>query len=166
MNLSAISTGHGWSVLNKGKATTLTGSQFSDTLTGGAGNDVLVGGAGDDLLIGNKFADTMTGGTGADQFRLNGSKGAATAHHITDFVSGQDRIELDSSVFKILEKGQLAANQLGQGSAAQTADQHLVYNSSNGELLYDADGSGRKAAVLIGVLDNYAALLNIDLWVV
>lgn len=167
VDLSAITSGNGWNVVNKGRATTLTGSQFDDTLTGGAGNDLLAGGAGDDVLIGGRLADTLTGGAGADHFRLNGIRGATTAHHITDFVGGQDRIELNSAVFKALtSQGQLAASEFVQGSAATTAAQHLIYNGSNGQLLYDPDGSGWKVAVLIGVLDDHAALLHTDLWLV
>jgi Ca2+-binding RTX toxin-like protein len=167
VDLSSITSGHGWSVVNKGWTTTLTGSMFGDTLTGGQGHDALLGGAGDDVLIGGKLADFMTGGAGADTFRLNGLKGLTTAHHLTDFASGQDRIALDNAVFKaLLAEGQLAASQFVLGAAATTADQRLIYNDTNGQLLYDADGSGKKAAVLIGVLDNHAALHASDLWVV
>jgi uncharacterized delta-60 repeat protein len=167
VDLSRITTGTGWNVLNKGKTTTLTGSMFSDTLTGGTGHDTLLGGAGDDTLIGGKLADFMTGGAGADTFRLNGLKGITTAHHLTDFVSSQDRIVLDNAVFKaVLAEGQVAASQFVFGAAATTADQRLIYNDTNGQLMYDADGLGKKAAVLIGVLDNHAALHAADLWVV
>jgi Ca2+-binding RTX toxin-like protein len=166
VDLSGITQGHGWSVTNKGRATTLTGSQFNDTLTGGIGNDTLIGGDGADTLIGGKLADILTGGLGADSFRLNGLKGATTAHHITDFVSGQDRIELNGAVFKALGLGQLSADQFIQSTAAQTASQHLIYDINNSQLFYDVDGSGKKAAVLIGVMEGHPALLAQDLWVV
>jgi uncharacterized delta-60 repeat protein len=167
VDLSGITTGTGWNVVNRGKAATLTGSMFADKLTGGSGHDTLLGGAGDDTLIGGKLADFMTGGAGADTFRLNGLKGLTTAHHLTDFASGQDRIVLDNAVFKaLLAEGQLAASQFVLGAAATTADQRLIYNDTNGQLLYDADGSGKKAAVLIGVLHNHAAMHAADLWVI
>jgi uncharacterized delta-60 repeat protein len=173
VNLSGITSGQGWDVVNKGKTTTLTGSMFGDTLTGGSGSDTLVGGAGNDKLIGSKLAGILTGGLGADTFQLGGTKGATTAHRITDFVSGEDRIALDNAVFKalrveggVLTEGQLAANQFVQGTAATTADQRLIYNSANGQLLYDADGSGKKAAVLVGMLDNLVPLVSTDLSVV
>jgi Ca2+-binding RTX toxin-like protein len=166
VDLSGVTSGAGWDVLNKGKATTLTGSMFDDTLTAGAGNDVLMGGGGDDTLIGTKLADTMTGGTGSDIFQLNGLKGIATAHHITDFVSGQDHIQLDSKIFKALGLGALVDSAWVDGTTATNSNQHIIYNSSNGELFYDVDGSGKKAAVLIGVVDNHAALTHGDFLVV
>ena len=50
IDLSGISSGQGWEVVNTGKATTLTGSQFDDQLSGASGNDTLLGGGGADLL--------------------------------------------------------------------------------------------------------------------
>jgi Ca2+-binding RTX toxin-like protein len=166
VDLSGVTSGLGWDVLNKGKATTLTGSMFDDTLTAGSGNDVLQGGAGNDTLIGGKLADTLTGGVGADIFQLNGLKGIATAHHITDFVSGLDHIQLDSKIFKALGIGALSDSAWVDGTTATNSNQHILYNSSNGELFYDVDGSGKKAAVLIGVVDNHAALTHGDFMVV
>jgi Ca2+-binding RTX toxin-like protein len=52
------------------------------------------------------------------------------------------------------------------GTTATNSNQHILYNSSNGELFYDVDGSGKKAAVLIGVVDNHAALTHGDFLVV
>jgi Ca2+-binding RTX toxin-like protein len=163
VDLSGVTSGAGWDVLNKGKAATLTGSQYDDVLTGGTGNDVLLGGAGNDVLAGGKGADTLTGGAGADTFRFGGD---TKADHITDFLSGTDRIELDHLLFKAFGTGQLAANQFGQGTAASTATQRLVYDQPTGNLWYDADGSGKVKAVLIGVLDNHAPVLPMDFWVI
>jgi Ca2+-binding RTX toxin-like protein len=166
VDLSGVTTGLGWDVLNKGKATTLTGSMFDDTLTAGSGNDVLQGGAGNDTLIGGKLADTMTGGTGSDIFQLNGLKGIATAHHITDFVSGEDQIQLDSKIFKALGIGALSDSAWVDGTTATNSNQHIFYNISNGELFYDVDVLDKKLAVLIGVIDNHAALGHSDFMVV
>lgn len=165
VDLSAITTGNGWSVTNKGKTAVLTGSRFDDTLVGGGGKDVLSGGDGDDLLVSGKGPTLMTGGQGADTFRLNGVKGLATAHHITDFVSGQDRIELDGKVFKGLPSGQLTASQFGQ-TFAGTAAASLAYDKTTGELRFDPDGIGRKGSVVVALLDNHASLLATDLWVI
>jgi Ca2+-binding RTX toxin-like protein len=143
VDLSGVTSGARWDVLNKGKATTMTGSMFDDTL-----------------------ADTLTGGTGSDIFQLNGLKGITTAHHITDFVSGQEHIQLDSKIFKALGIGALSDSAWVDGTTATNSNQHILYNSSNGELFYDVDGSGKKAAVLIGVVDNHAALTHGDFMVV
>ena len=51
--------------------------------------------------------------------------------------------------------------------AATNATQHFVYDNTNVNLWYDADGSGTKVkAVLLGVMDNNAALNASDVWVV
>lgn len=166
VDLSAVTLGHGWTVINTGSAATLVGSQFDDVLTAGAGNDTLDGGDGNDLLIGTKLADTLTGGAGADHFRLNGLKGISTAHVITDFASGEDRIELDVKAYRKLAAGDVPAAAFVLGTAALTKDQHLIYDQASGHLLYDADGAGKGAAVLIGVLTPDTALALADLFVV
>ena len=67
----------------------LIGSKFNDTLTGDSNANLITGGAG---------RDTMTGGGGADTFvftAITDSKVAAP-DLITDFTSGQDRIDLSA----------------------------------------------------------------------
>lgn len=164
VDLSGITDGQGWNVTNKGTATTIKGSRFNDVLIGGSGNDILIGGAGNDVLAGGKGFDILTGGTGADTFRLSGD---TKTDHITDFLSGTDRIELDNLVFKaLLTEGQLAANQFAQGTTATTATQRIVYDQPTGNLWYDVDGSGKKAAVLMAVLDNHVQIAHTDFWVI
>jgi Ca2+-binding RTX toxin-like protein len=58
---------------------------------GGTGADTLVGGPGGDILRGGPGNDVLTGGAGADTFVLRQGDGA---DHITDFVSGVDRLLL------------------------------------------------------------------------
>ena len=41
----------------------------------------------------------------------------------------------------------LAANQFVIGTAAQDANDRIIYNSNTGELFYDSDGTGGTAAV-------------------
>jgi Ca2+-binding RTX toxin-like protein len=69
----------------------LTGSINNDTLRGDAGANIIDGGAGDDLLDGRAGNDKLTGGSGADRFVFKAGYNADT---ITDFVSGEDRIDL------------------------------------------------------------------------
>jgi Ca2+-binding RTX toxin-like protein len=163
VDLSGITHGQGWNVTNAGAATTITGSLFNDVLTGGSGNDILLGGAGNDLLSGGKGSDILTGGTGADTFRLGGD---TKTDHITDFLSGTDRIELDHLLYKAMGTGQLAANQFAQGTVATTATQRIVYDNTLGTVWYDADGSGKGKAVLIAVLDNHVQITYTDFWVI
>ena len=69
----------------------LTGSNFNDKLTGNTGNNLLIGGAGQ---------DTLTGGAGNDVFDFNAiaetGLTSSTWDVITDFVRGQDKIDLST----------------------------------------------------------------------
>lgn len=71
----------------------LIGSSADDSLNGGDGNDILTGGDGDDILWGGFGNDTLTGGSGEDTFRF-AETGSTNADTITDFVVGQDTIDL------------------------------------------------------------------------
>jgi Ca2+-binding RTX toxin-like protein len=167
IDLSAIDQGSGWNLTNTGKSTTFKGSLFDDVLTGGAATDNLIGGAGNDVLNGGKGVDHLTGGTGADTFRFSGGTGASNADRITDFVSGVDKIQIDATLLKNETKGQLSDTKFTAAKAATNATQHFVYDNTNGNIWYDADGSGTKVkAVLLGVLDNNAALNANDVWIV
>ncbi len=76
---------------------TLNGGAGTDTLIGGDGKDVLIGGDGNDILIGGDDMDIMTGGAGADIFRFEVKGDSLTSSSrdvITDFVVGQDKIDL------------------------------------------------------------------------
>jgi Ca2+-binding RTX toxin-like protein len=167
IDLSAIDQGRGWNLTNTGKSTTFKGSLFDDVLTGSAATDNLIGGAGNDVLNGGKGVDNLTGGSGADTFRFSGGTGVSNADRITDFVSGVDKIQIDAILLKNETKGQLSAAAFTVGKTATNAAQHFLYDNTNGNLWYDADGSGTKVkAVLLGVLDNNAALNANDAWVV
>jgi subtilisin-like proprotein convertase family protein len=85
----------------------LEGRAGNDTLAGGSGDDLLLGGAGADRLHGAHGNDTLdggagpdwlSGGAGADVFRFAeaSDSGFTTRDTITDFVSGLDRIDLQS----------------------------------------------------------------------
>ncbi|MEQ1651635.1 MAG: M10 family metallopeptidase C-terminal domain-containing protein [Hyphomicrobium sp.] len=76
------------------------GLEGNDRLRGMAGNDRVDGGAGNDYLLGGQGADILIGGAGADRFDFDYSADsrltAATRDIITDFVRGQDKIDLSS----------------------------------------------------------------------
>lgn len=86
----------------------LNGGDDNDTLHGGYGEDELNGGDGNDVLIGYAGADTLTGGAGADTFKIHSpwdvlfNNGWNWSYNrdgerdtITDFVSGEDKIDLN-----------------------------------------------------------------------
>lgn len=74
----------------------LNGGNGGDVLDGGNGNDTLSGGNGPDILLGGRGDDRMTGGSGPDTFVFNPRNGNDV---ITDFTVGQDRIQIDKTVF-------------------------------------------------------------------
>lgn len=126
--------------------TTMTGSDGDDVLIGSAQNDTLSGGAGDDWLEGGAGQDNLTGGTGADRFVFRETPYNTNYDRIFGFVSGTDAIWLDEEVF-----------------ANAGAPGRITYDTANGNLYYDADGSGAGRAMLIGILHGAPALAASDI---
>ena len=97
-------SGHGGNdILDGGLGTdTLFGGAGDDTLRGGGAGDRLFGGAGADTLTGNAGADWLNGGAGDDVLTGDGGKDVfvfnrhAGTDWITDFVDGDDRIDLSA----------------------------------------------------------------------
>src|SRR5436190_2255534 len=121
----------------------LTGNEFGNELYGNEGANVLNGGAGGDYLVGYG---------GADAFAFTTALGGGNVDQIADFLSGTDTIQLDDAVFTGLTPGALNANAFVTGTAAQDADDRIVYDSATGALYFDADGNGAGAAVQFATL--------------
>lgn len=115
----------------------------NDTISGGKGNDTISGGNGDDRLIGGAGIDSLTGGDGSDTFVFSNLKKGDIAT-ITDFTD-VDVLEFDTTVFTKLVGA--TSDNLVIGAKALAANDYLIYN--NGKLYYDADGSGKGAAIQI-----------------
>ena len=78
---------------------TVHGGQGDDVVSGGQGSDRLFGDMGDDTLSGDLGADTLTGGAGNDVFVFHrGDNSFTHADIITDFHSGEDKIDLSKFV--------------------------------------------------------------------
>ncbi|ODN69027.1 FG-GAP repeat protein [Methylobrevis pamukkalensis] len=149
----------------------LNGSSENDRLEGGAGDDVLLGGKGYDVLRGGRGDDLLTGGTLRDEFLFDISLANAGVDTITDFTTGtsnitSDNIVLDDLVFTALAPGVLAASAFATGSAASDADDRIIYNTTTGVLLYDADGNGNGAAIHFATLAGAATLVASDILVI
>jgi Ca2+-binding RTX toxin-like protein len=144
----------------------LTGSA-NVNVSGNDLNNLLVGNAGNNALNGGWGNDTLTGGTGHDTFAFTTAlNNTANVDIITDFVAADDTIRLENAVFTALTAtGTLAASAFAIG-AATTAAQHILYNSSNGWLSYDADGSGAGAAIHFATLSTHPTISNTDFVVV
>jgi Ca2+-binding RTX toxin-like protein len=117
---------------------------------GEAGADMLRGGRGNDLLDGGLAADTLIGGAGEDSFRFSTALGGDNVDQIDDFDVVRDLILLDSLIFTNLSgAGALAFSAFYKSASgvASSTDDHIVYDTDNGTLSYDADGSGLDAAI-------------------
>lgn len=77
-------------------ADTIRAGDSSDQLRGGRGNDQLWGGGGIDLLEGGSGRDRLVGGGGGDIFEF---RYGTNRDRIIDFVQGEDKINLPSSIF-------------------------------------------------------------------
>lgn len=136
-------------------ANRLSGGGGDDVLVGRSGEDTLIGGAGDDVLRGGGNADTLRGDGGSDQFVLSRGK---DADRITDFVSGEDLLVLRSFKFDgvtAIDDDNFVQNAAG---AATTALQRFVFDTDDGMLSFDADGSGIGAAISLAHLDGITSL--------
>ncbi|NKD78126.1 hypothetical protein HEQ60_10185, partial [Haematospirillum sp. H1815] len=128
----------------------LEGGTGHDTLEGGAGSDALDGGDGDDVLRGGEGADTLTGGAGSDRFVYN-TVSETTGDRITDFTSGEDRLDMSAL-------GSFAFSK--EGPQARSL---WVQTQGNGQLvLGDTDGNAATAEIRL-VLDSASTVTAADL---
>lgn len=116
----------GGAIAGQGLPDVINGGAGNDLLVAGGGNDTLTGGTGNDVLIGGYGQDQLTGGTGNDVFVFNVAPGVAHADTVMDFVAGTDKIMLDGRIFQGIE-GDLS-----------NLTSWVTYNSTNGQLSYDA----------------------------
>jgi Ca2+-binding RTX toxin-like protein len=143
---------------------------FNDTLSGNGASQTLTGQGGSDTIWGAGGADTLWGGTGADAFVFR-EMGTANADRISDFASGSEKLQLDDAAFTAIgAMGNFAAADArfkanSSGTATDTNDR-VVFNTSTGQLYYDADGSGSGAAALIATVQAGAAVAATDIVVV
>jgi Ca2+-binding RTX toxin-like protein len=153
---------------------TLTADPYTLALLyGGGGNDILTSGFGNDTLEGGAGNDRLTGGAYNDQFKFGNSNGSpfgsANTDTITDFVAGTDKIVLGRASFSALKSaigGNLLAREFAivtSDSQAQASSAKVVYNSANGNLFYNQNGSssgfgkGGQFATLTGSPDNLSS---------
>ncbi|TIH19350.1 hypothetical protein D0S45_03995 [Marinifilum sp. JC120] len=134
------------------------GGQGDDTLIGNAGEDSITGAMGSDTLIGGAGKDTLTGGDGVDRFTYKNVSEcpalATNADSVTDFVSGTDKFVFSSSGGFTVGGTPFAtsADYNGSTGTGLSANAQFVYDSTNDQLWYDADGSGSGAGVAVANL--------------
>src|SRR4051812_10123869 len=148
----------------------LQGGGGVDTVLGGAGNDRLGGNDGADWVRGGTGNDTVAGGSGQDNFAF-ADFGAANADLLTDFDAGWDNIQLEQAAFTNIgalgrfSSGDVRFFSAAGATAAHDADDRIVFNTTTGQLFYDADGAGGAPAELIATIQNHSALAPTDIFV-
>ena len=141
------------------------GGAANDVLTGDANTNTLLGLAGNDRLVGGGGSDYLLGGQGADVFVLAAAPASGQPIVIGDFAHGEgDKIELSIALFPASGTAGQPLNpaSFALGNQALQVDDRIIYDHFTGTLLYDSDGSGAAAAVIIAQLANHAALTAAD----
>jgi serralysin len=147
-------------------ANIIFGNEGVNVLSGRGGNDTIYAGGGGDTLDGGTGADMLYGGEGADRFMFTSALGANEVDGLREFQVGIDKIVLDDAIFTALGIGAVSAGAFVLGTAAQDADDRLIYDQATGRLFYDADGNGAGAAVLFAELTVGTALTATDFQVI
>jgi serralysin len=146
------------------------GGDGSDTLKLGGGNDRANGGAGADAIYGEVGNDMLTGGGGNDRFMFNTALNAASnVDNLTDFNVDADSIWLDNAVMPGLgkETGNLARAKFwkSEDGVAHDASDRIVYDTDDGMLYYDSNGSASGGRVLFARLSPDLELAAGNFWV-
>jgi len=137
VNLASAGGSNGWTITNSSATgVTLVGSAHNDIISGGTGND------------------TLTGGGGIDKFLFNTAPNTSTNHDtVTDFVHTTDLLQFSHAIFSAITAW--ASNEFysaAGATAGHISTDRIVYNTTAGNLYYDADGSGPGAAVLVALI--------------
>ena len=135
----------------------ITTGNGSDYVLGAGGNDVIRTGDGNDTVDTGAGKDQVIGGAGADRFVMS-TLNDKDYVRILDFkASDGDKIFVDIDVFTALNidtfAQQFIANNTG---VATTSAQRMIFDTRNGNLYYDPDGSGSQAA------DHIATLVGVN----
>jgi len=156
------------SISGYGGNDTLWAGSGNDTMNGGAGNDYLGGESGVDKMDGGAGRDTLDGGAGQDRFVFT-QYGSANADSVLAFASEWDDLRFALSRFAGLgSSGRLAAGDerffaASGATSGHEGDDRLVYDTSSGQLYYDADGSAAGSAQLVATLVDAPTLMATDL---
>ncbi|CAG0996266.1 Leukotoxin [Methylophilaceae bacterium] len=146
---------------------TFIGTTQNDRLIGNSGDDTLTGGAGSDTFVfGQVWEQIVTGASNTVQTYVNTGFDITGTDTITDFVSGTDKIELNTDQFASLA-GFTAANfVIGAGATATAANHYLIFDTTTNTLTYDANGNGSGGEFDIAVLTGVTSLAVSDIVVV
>ena len=157
---------------------TLTAGSDVEVVLAASGNNMnLTGNANGNVLRGNNATNTLNGGDGNDELSgFGGQDGflfntplnaASNVDRVTDFNVADDTIMLEQAIFSSsLGLGNISAGEFVIGTAAQDANDRIIYDSNTGALFYDNDGAGGNAQVQFADIGRGLALTNLDFLVV
>jgi Ca2+-binding RTX toxin-like protein len=148
-----------------------SGTSGNDTIVGTAGDDTIFGNSGNDWIEGRGGNDQLSGGSGQDSYVFR-EFGAGNADTLLNFDTNWDSLRFDNAAFTGLGgDGRFAAGDArffaGAGATAgHDVDDRIVYNTSTGQLYYDADGAGGADAQLVATVQGTPTVAAGDIWVV
>jgi Ca2+-binding RTX toxin-like protein len=132
--------------------------------TGNILDNVITANSGSNILRGKAGNDTLTGGGAADVFRFNTALNAATnVDTITDFQVNLHKIQLENAIFTQVGPSLAASEFVANTSGAATTGAHnILYDTTDGRLFYDPDGTGAAARIHFATLKAGLALDHLD----
>jgi Ca2+-binding RTX toxin-like protein len=142
-----------------------TGNDLNNSISGNNAANVIDGGLGNDSLKGGGGADTFVFNTALDSH--------ANVDTIGDFQASQgDTLALDHTTFTALDApqadGTLQAIDFfaSKSGAPAGSTSHILYDTRNGELFYDPDGTGNADPIHFATLTHHPALTAQDITIV
>lgn len=135
------------------------GNALNNTIIGNGAVNNINGGDGDDLINGGLGNDILAGGAGSDSFVFNTGLSAKNVDRISDYQDGLDKLYLEDAIFTKIKGDANLSDNIVTGAKALDSNDYLIYNSGNGTLYYDADGSGAGKQVAVAII---GANLTID----
>lgn len=137
----------------------IRGNAGDDALSGFAGNDLVAGYGGDDLVIGGLGVDKLYGGLDFDVFYLVGKPKPGNVDQIKDYNDFFDEIWLDFFSYN-LPLGRLASRAFFVGEHVHDANDRIIYDKADGQLLFDRNGTGPGGETLIATIAKNIGGLN------
>ncbi|MBC8091407.1 MAG: calcium-binding protein [Pseudonocardia sp.] len=143
----------------------IDGNAGANLLTGFGEADILVAGAGNDTLVGGAGADRLYGEAGLDVFRYGSA--AEGGDLIYGFIAVNDGFQVSAAGFGGgLTVGALPAARFTASSAglstAPAGSGGFAYDTDNGRLFWDANGSTAGGATLLTTLVGAPTLTAAD----
>ena len=146
----------------------ISGGNGNDLIYGAGGTDTMSGDAGNDILVAYQTKDRLTGGAGSDKFVFYNWDSSAMNATVTDFKSGTDFLNVECWSDSLNDAVVLKSTNFssGKGLTSSKNSSMFVYDSSKGNLYFDADGKGSGKGVLIVTLTGTPTLSTNDFKVV